>query len=308
VAAGLEGSRLDGRLAWALTVDSGLLRAQRFPETVAVCTSSSPTGLDLLGRGTCMAPGGGQRPLVFLVPSTALGPGLTANGQPRRRRARDTLFVREEPGEPGWEERLLSLRAGRQRIAVGDGFVDDYALGLKLDVDLGRPRAAAGPLAGRLLAHPRTGWGRSSLAMLALRADWTPSLFEHVGIFAAWAHDETGVVGGLLRSANTEAAVVRLQRTAPGSAEYILASWVLAALLSVPLSGTSDLAWAGVSGHIFPGERHEWWTARWSSAGLGAGVPAGVPGAVLQDVPVEACSAGFAGGSPGRRRSPPPPS
>jgi hypothetical protein len=97
--------------------------------------------------------------------------------------------------------------------------------------------------------------------MLALRADWTPSLFEHVGVFAAYGHDETGAASELLRAANAEAAVVRLQRTAPGSPEYILSSQVLAALLSIPPAGTSDLWWAGVSGHLFLGGRHElWWT------------------------------------------------
>ena len=293
VAAGLEGSHLGGRLAWALTVDSGLLRAQRFPETVAVCTSSSPTGLDLLGRGTCMAPGGGPRPLVFLVPSTNLGPReLTANGRPLEDEARDTLFVREAWVEAGLgRARFLSLRAGRQRIAVGDGFVhDDYALGLKLDADVG----ALGPQLDLSLAafwptRGRVEGEQLRSPMLALRADWTPSLFEHVGIFAAWAHDETGAVGGLLRGANAEAAVVRLQRTAPGSAEYILASWVLAALLSVPPSGTSDLAWAGVSGHLFPGQRHElWWTGAVVFGRVSAlAFPPASQEPVLQDVPVE---------------------
>ncbi|HET6923174.1 MAG TPA: hypothetical protein VFI16_08500, partial [Anaeromyxobacteraceae bacterium] len=265
VAAGLDGSHLDGRLAWALTVDSGLLRRQPFPEPVAVCTSSGPTGLDLLGMGTCVAPGGGPRPLVFLVPSTALGPReLTANGRPIGDEARDTLFVRE-----AWVEaalgraRFLSLRAGRQRIAVGDGLVhDDYALGLATRADLG----ALGPpldlsLAAFWPTRGRVDGAQFRSPMLALRADWTPSLFEHVGIFAAWAHDETGAASELLRAANAEAAVVRLQRTAPGTDAYRQASVILAALLSTPSAGTSDLVWAGLSGHLFLGDRHElWWT------------------------------------------------
>ncbi len=292
VAAGLDGSHLDGRLAWALTVDSGLLRRQRFPETVAVCTSSSPTGLDLLGSGTCLLPGTGLR-RVFLVPSTAPGPReLSANGRPLEDEARDTLFVREAWVEAALgQARFLSLRAGRQRIAVGDGFVhDDYALGLAARADLG----ALGPQMDLSLAAFWPTRGRVEGAqlrspMLALRADWTPSLFEHVGVFAAYAHDETGAAGELLRGANAEAAAMRLQRTAPGSAEYILASRVLAALLSLPPTGTGDLVWTGLSGHLFLGDRHElWWTGAVVLGRVSAlAFPPASQEPYLQDVPVE---------------------
>ena len=293
LAAGLDGSHLDGRLAWTLAVDSGLLRAQRFPETVAVCTSSSPTGLDLLGRGTCTAPVGFLRPRVFFVPSTALGASeLTANGRPVEEEASDTLFVRE-----AWAEgRLgragfLSIRAGRQRIAVGDGFVhDDYALGLASEADLG----AIGPQLDLWLGAFWPTRGRVEGAqlrspMLALRADWTPSLFERVGVFAAWAHDETGAGGALLRGANAEAAVVRLQDTEPGTSAYRQASVILAALLSNPPAGTSDLAWAGLSGHLFAGRRHEvWWTGAVAFGRISVLVPQRPPAEpYLQDVPVE---------------------
>ncbi len=286
VAAGLDGSHLDGRLAWALTVDSGLLRRQRFPEAVAVCPSSGPTGLDLPGSGTCV------RPVAVLVPSTALGPRvLAANGRPVGDEVRDTLFVRE-----AWAEvrlgtaRFLSLRAGRQRIAVGDGFVhDDYALGLFAGADLG----AVGPQLDLSLAAFWPTRGRVEGAqlrspMLALRADWTPSLFEHVGVFAAWAHDEAGAAGGLLRSANEEAAVVRLQRTEPGTVPYRDASVILAALLSAPHAGTSDLVWAGLSGHLFPWDRHElWWTGAAVLGRISVLVPRPLQEPYLQDVPVE---------------------
>ncbi|HEU4383952.1 MAG TPA: hypothetical protein VFR85_10700 [Anaeromyxobacteraceae bacterium] len=293
LSAGFEGSHLEGRLAWALAVDSGLLRTQRFPRTVPVCTSSSLTGLDLPGRGTCIAPPGWPRPLVFLVPSTSAGsPELTSNGRPVAEEAEDTFFVRE-----AWAEgRLgragfLSIRAGRQRIAVGDGFVhDDYALGISLDADLG----AIGPqLDLRLNAFWPTR-GRIDDAqlrspMLALRADWTPSLLEHVGIFAAWAHDETGWSNQLLRAANTEAAVLRLQESAPGTATYRFASWVLAALLSTPPAGTSDLVWTGLSGHLFLADRHElWWTGAVVLGQVAALVGRGVDQPPdLQDIPVQ---------------------
>ena len=292
LAAGLEGSHLQGRFAWALAVDSGLLRSRRFPQTVAVCTSSSPTGLDLLGSGTCMAPGGGQRPLVFLVPSTALGSQeLTSNGRPVEEEAEDTLFVRE-----AWAEgRLgragfLSIRAGRQRIAVGDGFVhDDYALGISVEADLG----AIGPqLDVRLAAFwPTRGEideAQLRSPMLALRADWTPSLFEHVGAFAAWAHDETGWSNQLLRAANAEAAVVRLQSTEPGTQPYRFASVVLAGLLSAPPAGTSDLVWTGLSGHLFLGDRHElWWTGAVVLGQVSALVGQATLQPYLQEIPVE---------------------
>ncbi len=293
LAASLDGSHLGGRVAWSLAVDSGLVRTQRFPETVAVCTSTSPTGLDLLGHGTCAAPAGGTRPLVFLVPSTWLGSReLTANGRPLHEEASDTLFVRE-----AWVEgRLgragfLSLRAGRQRIEVGDGYVhDDYALGLSIDADVG----AIGPqLDLRLTAfwptRGRVDGAQLDSPMLALRADWTPSLVEHVGVFAAWAHDETGWANRLLRAANAEAAVVRLQDTAPGTAAYRRASVILAALLSTPPAGTSDLFWTGLSGHLVPGARHElWWTGAVVLGQVSALVPrtSGEP-ASLRSIPVE---------------------
>ncbi len=277
----------NGRLAWALTVDSGLLRRQRFPEAVAVCPSSGPTGLDLPGSGTCV------RPVAVLVPSTALGPRvLAANGRSVEDEVRDTLFVREARAEVRLgTARFLSLRAGRQRIAVGDGFVhDDYALGLAAGADLG----ALGPQLDLSLAAFWPTRGRVEGAqlrspMLAFRADWTPSLFEHVGVFAAYAHDETGAASELLRGANAESAAMRLQRTAPGSAEYIRASRALAALLSLPPSGTGDLVWTGLSGHLFLGDRHElWWTGAVVLGRVSAlAFPPGSLEPYLQDVPVE---------------------
>jgi hypothetical protein len=291
VGASLEGSHLDGRLGWSLAVDSGLLRQQRFPEPILVCTSSGPTGLDQPGNGTCIAPMGFTRPLLFVVPSTTLESArLTANGRPVDEEIRDTLLVRE-----AWAEarlgraRFLSLKAGRQRIAVGDGFVhDDYALGLNADADLG----ALGPpfdvsLAALWPTRGRVEGAQARSPMLALRADWTPSLFEHVGVFAAWSHDETGAAGGLLRAANAEAAVMRLQLASPGTDPYRQASVILAALLSRPPVGTSDLAWTGISGHLFPGDRHElWWTGAVVLGRLSTLVPGGSQGPYLQDVPV----------------------
>ncbi len=292
VAASLEGSHLDGHLGWSIVADSGLLRRRRFPEPILVCTSSDPTGLDMPGNGTCVAPMGMARPLLFAVPSTLIGPGqLTANGRPIEQEARDTLFVREAWAEAHLgKARFLSLRAGRQRIAVGDGFVhDDYALGISADADLG----ALGPqydvsLAAFWPTRGRVEGAQARSPMLALRADWTPSLFERVGVFAAWAHDETGAAGGLLRSANVESAVMRLQATSPGTSMYRDASMILAALLSNQPPGTSDLAWAGISGHLFPGDRHElWWTGAVVLGRVSTLVPGGPEGPHLEGVPVE---------------------
>lgn len=292
VAAGLDGSHLDGRLAWALSLDSGLVRARRFPETVAVCTSSGPTGLELLGSAGCLAPGTGLR-RVFLVPSTQLGPReLTANGRPVEDEARDTVFVRE-----AWVEarlgraRFLSVRAGRQRVVVGDGLVhDDYALGLAADADLG----ALGPQLDLSLAafwptRGRVEEGQLRSSMLAFRADWTPSLFERVGVFAAFGHDETGAASGLLLDASAEALAMRLRDTAPGTDAYRRAAWALGGLLGAAPRGSHDLFWVGLQGHVFLG-RHE---LSWSGAALfgRATVPVPVsltpPAVELQSIPVE---------------------
>lgn len=257
LSASLEGTHLDGRLRWVLSLDSGLVRARRFPRTALACLSDlSPTGLDLAGSARCRLPA-----LALPLPATADGPRqLTSNARPLGQEARDTLFLREayleaELGRAGF----LTLRAGRKRIAVGDGYVhDDYSLGIEAGADLGAlgPQWDLGlsvfwPTRGRVAGAQR----RSP--MVALRADYLPSLFEHAGAFAAYAHDESGAVSDLFRAADQEAAAVRLLETAPGTLAYRQASAALAVLTALPPQGTSDLLWAGLSGHLALGEEHE---------------------------------------------------
>jgi hypothetical protein len=259
---GLEGSIFEGRLRFTLTVDSGEVRRQQFPGTVLACySSSSPTGLDLAGSGRCSSP-----LRLAELPSTLHEPGeLTSNGRPFGDEVRQTLLLREAylalaMGRAGF----ASLRLGRKRITVGDGFIyDDYALGIEADLDVG----AIGPQwdLGAAVFYPTRDFPQDALRspMAYLRFDYLPSLFEHAGLFAAFAHDETGSVPELFRSSVLESDVVRLQGTAQGSPAHADASLRLAATLARRLSGTSNLAWLGTSGHLILGEGHH---ASWTGA------------------------------------------
>ena len=273
VSAGLDGSAFSDRLRFALTADTGEVRRMRFPRTAYACRSDlSPTGLDLAGSPGCMGA------LRVPVPSTLPGPAeLTSNLRPIAEEAEATLFVREAFVAVGLgRAAFATLRAGRKRMVVGDGFVyDDYGLGVEADLDLG---AIGPPLDVALAAFypPRdfpTGTGLRS-PLLALRVDVVPSLFEHAGIFAAFAHDETGSVPELFRSASIESQVMRLRGTAPGSPEYVAASRILAATLGRRLEGSSNLAWAGTSGHLLLGGGHE---ASWTAALLAGRIHLLVP-------------------------------
>lgn len=261
VSAGLDGSFFDGRFRFVLAVDTGEMRSQRFPESRTACLASgSPSGLDLAGSGTCLGA------LRFPLPVTTYGPSTwTSNGYPFETEARQTLLIREAFAEVRLGRAgFAALRAGRKRITVGDGFVyDDYGLGVEAAVDLG----AIGPQwdFGATVFLPTRNFPTEAEVrspMVAVRADFLPSLFEHAGVFAAYLHDVTGSVPELFRSASVESDVTALQGTAEGSAEYVRSSRRLAATLDVPLQGTSNLYWVGTSGRLVLGEVHNLgWTA-----------------------------------------------
>jgi hypothetical protein len=288
VSAGLDGFAFSDRLRFALTVDTGEVRRTRLPQTAIVCPSAvSPSGLDLSGSPGCLVP------LRLPVPSTRLGPyQVTSNLRPIEEEAEATLFVREAfVAASVGRAAFATLRAGRRHVIVGDGFVyDDYGLGLEADLDLG----AIGPAwdVGLAAFYPTrdlpTGAALRS-PLLALRVDHLPSLFEHAGIFAAFAHDETGSVSELFRSATMESEAMRIRGTAPGTPEYVAASRNLAATLSHRLQGSSNLVWVGTSGHLLVGGGHE---ASWTAALLAGRIHLLLPRAALPPIEVDAGALG----------------
>jgi hypothetical protein len=256
----LDGSHLEGALHWRLALDTGELRVRRFPEMVAACWSNaSPSGLDVRGTGRCNLAGPTQS-----LEQTQLGPAeLTSNGRSFHDEVQATLLVREaflawDFGRAGF----TTLRVGRARQAVGDGLVhDDYGTGVDLRVDLG---AIGPPFEFRAaLFQPTRDFPRSVdglTPMVHLRADWTPSLFEHAGLFLAARRDRTGALAELVRTAYVEDGVVRLSGLAPGTPDYVTASRSLATLLSSELASTATTAWFGTSGSLatWAGQRAVW--------------------------------------------------
>jgi hypothetical protein len=272
--AGVDGHAGD-HLRFALTLDSGELRAQSFPNTAAVCfTARSPTGLDTVGGGRCAL----ARTVVGL-PETRLAPGVvTANGRPVGDEASRTGFLREAwAGVSFGRADFASVRAGKKRFTVGDGFIfDDWATGVEANLDLG----AIGPSfdLGFAAFHPSRDfpWLDAISPLLVLRADWLPSLFEHAGVFAAFYRDRSGNVAELFRGANVETSAVRLQGLAEGSAAYARESQTLAGILSGLATGDATLFWLGTSGALAPG-RHQRinWTAALVAGNLQLQLPAG---------------------------------
>jgi hypothetical protein len=257
LAAGLRGAALDGAIHWRIAFDSGELRSQQLNEVDQVCLATTATGLDVVGRGRCLFfPGQGIHSAPLL--STSLGnQSLTANGRPVREEFAQTLFLRE--AWLRWDagpNRFLGLGAGRKRITVGDGFIyDDYGSGLELSADLG----AIGPQweTGLTFFRPSRDafkLGDGVWPMLAFRADWHPSLFEHVGAFAAGWLDQTGSVGSLFRSSDVEASVLRVQGTV--GPEQTREEQLLAANLALPAARSAALVWLGTSGGLLPGRGH----------------------------------------------------
>lgn len=252
----VTGRHLDGALRWTLALDTGELRLRRAPQVVPVCFSStSPTGLDLDGQAGCTAAQG-----VYPLPGTALDQAaLTANGRPLADELQATLLVRE--AHAAWSfgrAGFATVRAGRARQVVADGLVhDDYATGLDVALDLG----ALGPPfeLGAAVFQPSRDWpaGEAGLQpVVSLRADWRPSLFEHLGVFVATHRDATGSVADLFRGALVEDAVVQLSDLLPGQPGYQLQARNLARFLVADPSSEATLAWAGLSGSLLPFRGH----------------------------------------------------
>jgi hypothetical protein len=282
VALGLDGRRGDWR--WSVQADSGEVRRASFPRALAVCGSlSSPTGLALTPTASCSSAGGGG---PWIVPGVADGPPeLTANYRPAGEEARGSWFLREAwVGTSAGRNGFAFLRAGRHRFTVGDGFVyDDHGLGLEARLDLG----ALGPPwdLGAALFWPSRDWPRGTdlgSFVLALRADRMLSLFDHVGVFAAWAHDAAGDVADLFRGAEIEDAVLQLRGSSPGDAAYASTSRRLAGLLGREQSGSADLAFAGLSGNLAVARGHRLaFTAALSTGRIRFPAPTSATGTVL---------------------------
>jgi hypothetical protein len=236
-------------LGFRLDLDSGLVRAQSFPSTEAVCLSGmSPSGLAPVSSGACAA---GPR---FTLATTTSGPSeVTSNGLTFSQEASQTAFIRQlyvevSAGRAG----AFHARLGRQRLRIADGFVyDDWGLGLDLDLDVG---AFGPPLAfSASVFYPSRSWPSGSAwsyPAVAFAAEWTPSLGEWVGLWGAWSSDATGDAASILRQGVVEGQVVELESTSPGSVAYRAASRRLAALLTTAPGGTTSQGWAGVSGRL----------------------------------------------------------
>lgn len=265
VSAGAEGAH--GAFRWALLADTGELRSQSFPARAGVCFSSlprSPSGLALRGSGRCDVLVNDRSP-TFAVDALRLAPAqLTSNGRPFEDELSATLLLREAwAGAVFGPNELGLVRVGRQRFTVADGFVyDDWGTGATASFDLG----AVGPSwdVGAALFYPSrdlpSGEGWTS-GLLALRADYLPSLFEHVGVFAAYFRDRSSQMVELFRGSLTEPSVVRLARLAPGTQAYATESRLLVLQLDRPFTGQADVGWAGTSGSVLLGRARLDWTA-----------------------------------------------
>jgi hypothetical protein len=272
----LDGSGLGGDLRWRLALDTGELRRRSFPLVANVCWAETPTGLQeaRLGCGTYRVPPGTPlRVIGAPVEETREGQAeLTSNGRPLADEVEATLLVREAYAALSFGRAgFATVRAGRKRVSVGDGFVyDDYATGAELALDLG---AVGPPLALTLSLFQPTrdtpGTVEGISPLVALRADWLPSLFEHAGLFAAVHRDRTGSVAELFRGAIVERTVEHLAQTTVDTQEYQDAARNLLLVLALPLESDATLAWLGTSGSLAPfrGQR-----LRWTAALLGGRV------------------------------------
>jgi len=260
----LDGRHRDGDLRWRVQLDTGELRRRRFPELVPVCLSDGATGLASPGSGDCLlvSTRAGPRPVVVPLESTALADAeATANGRPLADELEETLLLREayvaaSLGRAGF----ATLRAGRRRMTVAEGFVhDDYGTGLEAELDLG----AIGPpfaLSGAIFEPSRglPGSVAEASPTVAVRADWLPSLFEHAGLFLALHRDRSGGIAELLRGALVERLVTEYL-TDP-AVEQRDDARLLALLQAAPAESDALLAWAGTSGSLLPGrgQRLDW--------------------------------------------------
>jgi len=259
-AVGLQGRR--GRWSFQLAADTGEVR--RIPGRTGLDVCAPRQGAAIFVRSdaqSCLAPP--QPGAFYRLPSAADGPRLSAlGGREAGEELRRTWLLRE-----AWVAARLGpndfalVRAGRHRLSVADGFVyDDFGLGLEARLDLG----ALGPSwdLGAALFWPTRDWPEGAALrspMLLLRADFLPSLFEHVGGFVALASDRVGEVATLFDGARLEGPAVRLATVEASGAPLPALrqeSQALADALTSPTDGTAALGWAGVSGELAPWRRH----------------------------------------------------
>lgn len=254
----LDGTHLGGDLRWVLGVDTGELRRREFPKAQTVCLVGAGTGLAVPGNGRCLAAVAALT-LETTQPDETI---TTSNGRSVDDEAEATAFLREAYvaysfGRAGF----ATLRAGRKRLAVGDGLVhDDYATGVELALDVG----AVGPPLDVALGvyHPSRDFpdeGEGVSPAVVARIDWLPSLFEHAGLFAAGLRDRSGSVGELVRGGVVENRIGALARALGTSAEPGEAHR-LALALGAPLESDATLGWLGTSGSLAPlrGQRVGW--------------------------------------------------
>ncbi len=249
--AGVEGHH--GRFRWALSADTGEIRRRAFPLLAPVCWSDrSPTGLDVVGSLECNALVSARR-FVAQIEETRLGATqTTSNGRSLEDEVRSTLLLREAwAGVALGRNDFAQVKVGRKRFTVGDGFIyDDWAAGVEATFDLG----ALGPSwdVGASLFYPTRDFPSLSgtTPLLALRADYLPSLFEHAGLFLALYRDRTGSVAELFRGALVESSVVRLADPATSAADRVSEEQLLAAILGSRPQSTGNLAWIGTSGNL----------------------------------------------------------
>lgn len=260
---GLDGRHLGGDLRWSVTVDTGELRRQALPALAPVCLTQllrpGPTGLDVSGSGSCRV----GSP-IFQLPETVNGsPQVTSNGRAFSEELEKTLLVRE--AYVAWSfgrAAFATVRAGRKRTVVADGYVyDDYATGLEAVADLG----ALGPpfeLAAGVYDPSRDfpSSGSEVSPMVVVRASWIPTLFEHADLFAAYLRDRGGGMGEVLQGAVVERLVAALDPLAQSTPAYRTTARSLARALGLPFTSDAVLGWLGTSGSLTPwrGERILW--------------------------------------------------
>ena len=260
--AGVEG--LHGRFRWGLSADTGELRETAFPEVAPVCFAETSTGLDVVGSGSCNTGLVRDRPrLVTAVEETRLGASrITSNGRPFEDEASSTLLLRDAwAGVAFGRNDFALVKVGRKRFTVGDGFVyDDWATGAEATFDLG----AIGPSwdLGASIFYPTRDLPDlgGTTPMLALRADYLPSLFEHAGAFLVLYRDQTDGVVELFRGALAESSVVRLLDPATTEAARVAEARTLAVIMGAQARSEARLVWIGTSGNlrVAPRVRLEW--------------------------------------------------
>ena len=256
-----EGRHLDGDLHWVLALDSGEIRRQRFYPNTSVCWSpKTDSGLSVPGSGQCgLYKLSRLRWARIIVPVEETTPGSlqwTSNGRAVRDEATHTWFVREAyVAYSMGPARFLTLSAGRWRTSVADGYVyDDYATGVEVRADLG----AIGPqwdLSAAAFQPTRDlpGSVQGITPMVVVRADYLPSLYAHVGLFAAGLRQGSGGLGNALQTAVEERLVGEAEGSAGDPAQLPLhraADQLLAATLASDYSSDATLGWLGTSGRL----------------------------------------------------------